>query len=191
MATYWRKRGVQVGEGCSIIPSVVATEPYLVKIGNHVTIAAGVEFVTHDGGVWLFRDQIPDLQVFGPIVIEDNCVIGMRAVIFPNVHIGRNSIVSAGSVVIGDVPPDTIVMGVPARPMGSVHKYKEKCLERWQVQRPPNIVLEAGSTWWTSSHFSENREKLRKHLLEVFSQQLGPAPVSPDRADPAQGSRPS
>lgn len=172
IAEYLRKSGAQVGEGCYIIPKDVGTEPYLVKIGNHVAIASGVAFITHDGGPWIFREEIPDIQVFGPIVIEDNCLIGQNAILFPNIRIGKNSIVAAGSVVISDVPPNTIVMGVPARPMGSVEKYKEKCLERWSAQRPPDAVIESGATWWSSRHFQENRAKLRRHLTELFREQL-------------------
>jgi len=172
IAEHFRKQGAIIGRGCSIIPRSLGTEPYLVKIGNHVTIASGVVFITHDGATWLFRDEVPDLQVFGPIIIGDNCVIGQNAVLFPNVRIGNNSIVGAGSVVIADVPPDTIVMGVPARPFGSVSKYKEKCLERWNQQRPPDIAIEQGETWWTSRHFHENRGKLRRHLLKLFEHDL-------------------
>src|ERR1044071_1022528 len=71
IAEYFRKLGAQVGEGCFIIPTELGTEPYLVKIGNHVAIAGNVSFVTHDGAAWVFRHEVPDLQVFGPIVIED------------------------------------------------------------------------------------------------------------------------
>lgn len=173
---YLRKQGATIGENCSIHPIKLGVEPYLVKIGNHVAIADGVRFNTHDGGPWIFRDEFPDLQVFGPIVIEDNVVIGMNAVLFPNVRIGRDSIIGAGSVVISDVPPGTICMGIPARPIGSVMKYKEKCLERWKVQRPPDCVIEPGATWWNSKHFNENRRKLRTHLLKVFAEQLGNKP---------------
>jgi acetyltransferase-like isoleucine patch superfamily enzyme len=168
----FREQGAQIGEGCSIITTNLGAEPYLVKIGNHVTIAAGVVFMTHDGGPWIFRDEIPDLQVFGPIVIEDNCVIGQNAILFPNINIGRNSIVGAGSVVISDVPSDTIVMGVPARAFGSVAKYKEKCVERWAKQVPKGYVVEPGETWWNTKHFDENRKKLKEHLLELFKEEL-------------------
>jgi acetyltransferase-like isoleucine patch superfamily enzyme len=173
IAEYYRKQGAQIGEGCYIVPTDLCTEPYLVKIGNHVAIAAHVSFATHDGGVWVFRDEIPDLQVLGPIVIEDNCIIGLRSVIFANVRIGRNSVVATGSVVINDVPPNSVVMGVPARAFGSLDKYREKCLQRWAELRPPDIVLERGENWWNSRHFAANREKLRKHLLSVFHDQLG------------------
>jgi acetyltransferase-like isoleucine patch superfamily enzyme len=173
VAEYLRRQGAQIGEGCFIVPRSLGTEPYLVRIGNHVAIARGALFITHDGATWIFRDEAsPNLQSYGPIVIEDNCVIGANAVLFPNIRIGANSIVGAGSVVISDVPPNTIVMGVPARPFGSIEKYKEKCFERWKAQRPPDIILEPGETWWTSRHWHDNRRKLRLHLTELFRDQL-------------------
>lgn len=172
IAEYLRRQGAQIGENCYIVPTDLGTEPYLVKIGNHVAVAHGVLFGTHDGAAWVFRDEVPDTQVFGPIIIEDNCIIGNNAILLPNIRIGRNSIVGAGAVVISDVPPNSIVMGVPARPFGSIDKYREKCLERWKEQRPPDAMLEPGETWWNSRHFSENREKLRRHLLQFFREQL-------------------
>jgi hypothetical protein len=122
---------------------------------------------------WLFRNEVPDLQVFGPIVIEDNVIIGQNAMLFPNVHIGSNSVIGAGSVVITDVPPNSIMFGVPARPFGALEKYREKCLERWRAQRPADVVIEPGTTWWTSAHFESNRSKLRRHLLELYRAELG------------------
>jgi acetyltransferase-like isoleucine patch superfamily enzyme len=176
IAEHLRKTGAQIGDGCFIVPTDLGTEPYLIKIGNHVAIAAEVSFATHDGAVWVFRDEVPDLQVFGPIVIEDNCIIGLRAIIFPNVRIGRNSVIAAGSVVINDVPPNSVVMGVPARTFGGMEKYREKCLQRWAQQRPPDVVLGDNETWWNSRHFAENREALKRHLLALFHDQLASQP---------------
>ena len=173
IAEYFRKQGAQIGEGCVLIPNWLGTEPYLIKMGNKVFIADGVTLITHDGGAAIFRDEVPDLQVFGPIIIHDNCVIGQNVTIFGNVRIGPNSIVGAGSVVISDIPPNTIAMGVPARPFGSIDKYREKCLERWSVQRPADIMLESGENWWQSRHLAKNEEKLRNHLLKLFSKDLG------------------
>lgn len=172
IAEYFREQGAQIGEHCRIVPTELGTEPYLIKIGNHVAIAQGVKFETHDGGPWIFRNEEPDMQVFGPIIIEDNCVIGQNAILFPNIRIGKNAIVGAGSVVISNVPPDTIVIGVPARPFGSVAKYKEKCVQRWSVQKPPDIIIDPGEDWWTSKHFNENRQQLKEHLLKLFQDDL-------------------
>lgn len=172
IAEYFRKQGAQIGEGCMIVPRTLGTEPYLVKLGNHVNIAPDAHLHTHDGGTWVFRKEIPDLRVFGPIVIEDNCMIGANAQIMPNVRIGRNSIVGVNSVVISDVPPDSIVMGVPARRFGSVSKYKEKCIERWKAQRPPGLSPEASKHYEQIEDLEPVLRQLREHLSKVFRGEL-------------------
>jgi acetyltransferase-like isoleucine patch superfamily enzyme len=168
IAKYFRKQGAQIGNGCRILVYSLGTEPYLVKIGNNVSVASGVVFSTHDGGVSVFRSEIPDIQVFGPIIIEDNCMIGQDVILCPDIRIGQNSIVGAGSVVISDIPPNSVVMGVPARAIGSVEKYKEKCVNKWKEQKPPDIIIEEGRNWWNSKHYTENRQKLKRHLMKLF-----------------------
>lgn len=171
IAKYFRKQGAQVGENCNIEVSSLGPEPYLVSIGNHVFISAGVVFHTHDGGVWILREEIPDIRVHGCIVIEDNCIIGSNAMLLPNIKIGRNSIVGAGSVVISDVPPNSIVLGVPARAIGSIDKYKERCAARWKEQKPPDMNTEEDPKWWESRHAKENRQKVRRHLMNLLMNQ--------------------
>ncbi len=168
IAEYFRKQGAQIGEGCSIIPRFLGTEPYLVKIGNNVNILKDVNFITHDGGAWIFRKEIPDLQVFGTIIIGDNCVIGQNVILFPNIAIGNNSIVVAGSVVISDIPENSIALGVPARVFDSVDKYREKCIAKWTEQKPSDLVIEDRHNWKSSEHFQYNRKKLKKHLMRLF-----------------------
>lgn len=53
--------------------------------------------------------------MFAPVIIKDNAWIGMSAIILKGVTVGEGAIVAAGSVVTKDVPPHTIVAGVPAR----------------------------------------------------------------------------
>ena len=172
ISEYYRQQGAQIGENCIIVPKELGTEPYLVKIGNHVSINQGVRLHTHDGGTWIFREEIPDLRVFGPIIIEDNCLIGEYAHILPNVTIGKNSIVAAGSVVITDVKPNSIVMGIPARPFGSVEKYKQKCMDRWEIQKPPNFHPDGKMSYEESKHKDLILEQLRNHLCNVFKEKL-------------------
>lgn len=50
-----------------------------------------------------------------PIVIKKNAWLGAGAMILPGVTIGENSIVSAGAIVTKDVPPNTVIAGVPAK----------------------------------------------------------------------------
>ncbi|HNU03478.1 MAG TPA: DapH/DapD/GlmU-related protein, partial [Anaerolineae bacterium] len=49
------------------------------------------------------------------IVVEDDVWIGAGAIITDGVRVGRGAVVAAGAVVTGDVPPHTVVGGVPAR----------------------------------------------------------------------------
>lgn len=128
---YFRKKGYFVGTNNRIYIRNFGCEPFLIRIGNHCTVTSGVRFITHDGGAWVFRHEIPQLNVFGKIEVKDNCFIGIDSIILPNVTIGPNSVVGAGSVVTKDVPPDTVVAGVPARSICSLQEYKEKCLRSW------------------------------------------------------------
>ncbi|MDQ2775349.1 MAG: acyltransferase [Acidobacteriota bacterium] len=106
------------------------SEPYLVSIGKHVTIASRVSFITHDGGTWVFREQPKYREVikYGRIVIHDNCFIGARAIILPGVSIGPNAVVATGSVVTKSVPSNTVVAGVPARSLCTVEEYANDAL---------------------------------------------------------------
>lgn len=55
---------------------------------------------------------------YGPVVIEEDCWIGSHAVILKGVTIGEGSVIGAGAVVTGDIPPYAIAVGVPARVVG-------------------------------------------------------------------------
>lgn len=128
---YMKKKGLQIAKDCSLVdfPSF-GSEPYLIKIGKHVTISSKVQFFTHDGGTRVFRFQprYKDVIKFGKIEIKDNCFIGAGSIILPGVTIGPNSVVGAGSVVTKDVPPNTVVAGNPARKIKTVEEYAEKSL---------------------------------------------------------------
>lgn len=126
-AAWSRAIGVRVGARCRLIDVSRATfgsEPYLISLGDHVTVTEGVRFITHDGGVWIFRDVEPTIDVVAPISVGDNVFLGLRAIVLPGVHIGSNSIVAAGAVVVNDVEPGSVVGGVPAKFIKSVSDYR-------------------------------------------------------------------
>ena len=58
----------------------------------------------------------------GEVVIEENVWIGDKATILPGVHIGKGAVVGANAVVTKDVPPFSVVGGIPARVL---HRVKE------------------------------------------------------------------
>lgn len=88
-----------------------------ITIGNNVLIANGVNIFSYDQHPANPADRhLPaPPESSRPVVIEDNVWIGAKSIIFKGVIIGRNSIVAAGSVVTQKVPPDSMVIGNPAR----------------------------------------------------------------------------
>lgn len=98
-------RGTVINQGCMLY-----TTGGLV-IGENVSISMGVWLVTgtHD----IEDDNFIDS--YKPIVIGDYAWIGVRATILGGVTIGEGSVVMAGAVVARDVPPYTVVGGVPAK----------------------------------------------------------------------------
>ena len=171
---YFRQQGAKIGEDCYFGIRSLGDQPYLVKIGNHVGISYNVLLLTHNLG-WCFRDEIPDLQVFGTITINDNCNIGPNSIILPGVTIGPNSIIGAGSVVTKDVPPNSIAAGNPARVIAPIEKYKEKAIQLWKEQKPPGYLPELVSGRYYKSEYlhslfelPENEDKIKRHLMKVF-----------------------
>ncbi|HIJ65340.1 MAG TPA: acyltransferase [Candidatus Hydrogenedentes bacterium] len=124
-----RGMGVRIGEQCRIYTTNFGGEPWLIRIGNHVCISNDVTFVNHNL-TWPLQDKHESLTAFGKIEVLDNCQIGVGAIILPNVTIGPNAIVGAGSIVTKDVPPDTVVAGNPARVISTMDEYERKCIER-------------------------------------------------------------
>ncbi|SIO61456.1 Hexapeptide repeat of succinyl-transferase [Singulisphaera sp. GP187] len=95
-----------------------------ISIGNDCLIAMGVKMFDSNGHQSDPEARLaglpPEFEDVRPITIADNVWIGQMSIVTPGVNIGEGSIVSAGSVVLGDVPPYTVVAGYPARKIGSL-----------------------------------------------------------------------
>jgi acetyltransferase-like isoleucine patch superfamily enzyme len=91
--------GVQIGSRVGIGPCVKIMSSYHSEEGRDVPVL------------------MCDLE-FAEVIIEDDCDIGIGAIILPGRRVGRGSIIGAGSVVTHDVEPYIIVAGVPARKIG-------------------------------------------------------------------------
>ncbi len=124
----WAKKiGVNMGDDIHIYGKVEwSTEPWIITLGNHVHITNGVQFITHDGGTLILRHLTPDLELTGPITVGDYVYIGTNAMILPNVKIGNNCIIAAGSIVTKDIPDGSVVAGVPARVIKTIEEYHKK-----------------------------------------------------------------
>ena len=91
-----------------------------VRIGNGVLTGRFVYISDNNHGTSCLADlkiqpSKRDLYVKGPVVIEDNVWIGDKASILSGVTVGKGSIVACNAVVTKDVPPYSVVAGVPAK----------------------------------------------------------------------------
>lgn len=110
-----RYLGLTVGTDCRILSLETGSEPWLISIGNRVTVSGGVQFLTHDGAGWLYHDESGRRFRYSAIEIGDDVFVGNRSIIMPGVRIGNRCIIGAGSIVTRSVETGSVVAGNPAR----------------------------------------------------------------------------
>ena len=87
-----------------------------VEIGNNVNLAQGITVTALNHNFSDSNKRIDEQGVSTkPVTIEDDVWIGANAVVLPGVKIGNHCVVAAGAVVTKDVPPHSLVAGVPAK----------------------------------------------------------------------------
>ncbi|MDR0581904.1 MAG: 2,3,4,5-tetrahydropyridine-2,6-dicarboxylate N-acetyltransferase [Prevotellaceae bacterium] len=109
--------GAVIGQNTMIDMNVVVGGR--AAVGDHCHIGAGTVLA----GVI----EPPSSQ---PVIVEDEVVIGANAVVLEGVRIGKGAVVAAGAVVTDDVPPDTVVAGIPAR---FIKKKDQKTTSKTQI----------------------------------------------------------
>ena len=116
------------GEKVTFQPNTIPNCPQLIKLHDNVKIASGVTFYEHDIINYMFKniDGCNYKNHLSCVEIYDNCFIGGKSIIVGNVKIGPNAIVGAGSVVVKDVEPGTIVAGNPAKAIGRFEDLHDK-----------------------------------------------------------------
>jgi acetyltransferase-like isoleucine patch superfamily enzyme len=102
-------------EGCVYIPPMS-------RIGKNVFIGPAAV---------LTNDPYPPSKRMIGVTIEDNAVIGARAVIRAGVRVGKGAVVAMGAVVTKDVPPGKVVMGIPAKVAYSRKEFDAK-MKEWE-----------------------------------------------------------
>lgn len=129
---YAKKKGVKIGDNCRIYIKNWGSEPFLISIGDNVTITSGVRIVTHDGSTCLVKDSNNSRYFYyAPVEIGSNVFIGLNSIIMPGVKIGDNVIIGAGSVVTKNIPDNSVFAGNPAKYICSFDDYKNKVIKKY------------------------------------------------------------
>ena len=108
-------RGYNLGDGVILERNLNLDRVYpnLISIGANTLIASGTTILSHEH---IYReDGNSRLPKKCPVVIGENCFIGVGATILPNVTIGASCVIGAGTVVTRDIPSNSMVVGVPAK----------------------------------------------------------------------------
>lgn len=149
-----RDRGMTIGENCHIYTNQIDfPHAYLISVGNNVTIS-NARILTHDGST----KKILGYSRVGRVDIGNDVFIGAGAIILPNVKIGSRVIVGAGAVVSRDIPDNSVVVGNPARVVGTYDAFVEKntaLMEKVPIQKTHYSVKTA-----------EEKQQMKEALAE-------------------------
>jgi acetyltransferase-like isoleucine patch superfamily enzyme len=110
---------VSVGAGSWIGPFVLLDGSGGLSIGDGCDISAGVQIYTHDTVQRVLTDGAAEID-HASVSIGASCHIGAQTVIGKGVTIGHHSVIGACSFVNRDIPPQTVAVGTPCRPIGRV-----------------------------------------------------------------------
>ena len=153
----WIKNGLTVGHtfkinaGCSIDPSF----PWLVTIGNNVTLGPNVTILSHDASSQVHLEYTR----LGLVNIGDNVFIGAGSIILPGVTIGSNVVIGAGSVVTKDVPDNVVVAGSPAYILRTIQEFKSQKQAKMDIKLDMSYTLGGNVT-------AEKKEYMKNILKE-------------------------
>lgn len=103
------------------------TRPWMIEIGDNVSITTGVTILTHGYDWSVFKGIYGDvLGSAGRVKIGNNVFIGMNSTILKGVTIGNNVVIGANSLINKNVPDNSVVVGNPQRVVCDIDSYLEK-----------------------------------------------------------------
>jgi len=103
---------VEMGSGCLICPMVVLHTN--VKIGEENIIFSNT-VIEHDSTIGDYCYLSPSVTLCGKVILNDGVYLGPNAVLAAGITIGKNAIVGAGSIVLDDIPDNSVYVGNPAK----------------------------------------------------------------------------
>lgn len=128
---FLRKKGVIIGENCIFrgprSTAIDISRPSLIEIGNYVDMNLNFTILTHDYTTSVFlRVYNNFVNSSGKVILGNNIYFGKNCTILKGVTVGNNCIIGAGSLVVNDVPANSVAAGVPARVICTLEEYYNK-----------------------------------------------------------------
>ena len=117
-------KGVQIGKRVHIAQNCLIQGVGTVKIGDYAGLSGYCKIYSatesYEGGKRMSGPMLPLEQrniKQGPVVMEKDSFLGVGTVVLPGVRIGEGAVIGASSLVLNDIPPWTIAVGIPAKPI--------------------------------------------------------------------------
>jgi maltose O-acetyltransferase len=151
-----RALGMHIGKGVNLPMSTWIDESHccLISIGDNCGFGEACAILAHDA----MPNEYIDATRIGLVRIHASCHFGMRTIILPGVEIGPRAIVGANSVVVRDIPPDSVASGNPARVVLSMEEYLEK--HRQGMKKAPVFQYNEYGRYYDPVKAAEMVEKL-------------------------------
>ncbi|MGC9324415.1 MAG: acyltransferase [Desulfomonilia bacterium] len=151
--TVWSRREtegtIKIGNYCLLCPGLRISAATEITIGDSCMMASSVYITDSDWhGIY---DRLDFIGKTAPVRIGNNVWIGDSAIVCKGVTVGDNSIIGAGSVVIRDIPPNTIAAGNPAVPVRTLD---------------PDTPMKTRADWF------RNPEKLARDIEDIDKDML-------------------
>jgi maltose O-acetyltransferase len=163
--------GLKIGEAPHIARPIYVDglHPWLISIGDYVTLGPYVAIITHDTSL----AHHTGVTRLGRVDIGDRVYVGVGAIILPGTVIGDDSVVGAGAVVHGEVPAGSLVLGNPgkASPIKPVAAWY-----RASAARAPTWPREGSSA---ESGITEERKHEQREALADCAAGYVPATAAP------------
>lgn len=132
-------KGIELGDYVLVCPGVRISAATSVSIGNNCMLASGV-YIT-DADWHKIYDRSKSIGATKPVSIGDNVWLGDSVIVCKGVTIGSNTIIGAGSVVVSDIPENTIAAGNPAKIIKKLDPEK-KIITRGDLYSNPGKLIE-------------------------------------------------
>ncbi len=159
----YHKKLYSMGDFCSILPSANITDPAYVRMGNNVRLSECTIF-GHDGSVNMLNVAYGlKLDRVGKTDIKDNVFIGHGAIVMPDVTIGPNAIIGAGTIVTKNVPEGVVVAGNPAKEICKIDAIVDK-LEAYTNNLPWAEIIRKRN----GAYDSNVEQELKKRRVNYF-----------------------
>ena len=129
---------------------------WLIKIGNHVTLAPNVHILAHDAST---KIAIGYTKI-GRVSIGNNVFVGASTVILPNVKIGDNVVIGAGSIVTHDLPSNGVYYG---NPCVKIMDYEQWC-QKQKRKMEKTIIYD--KSYIIGNITMEKKEQMKSELAD-------------------------